>query len=99
MSRRARDRGTTPERRKGGQDHTSCPPSRNGARPSLVGDGLLQGAAGGDLHAVAGRDLDLLTGLRVAAGTRGALDALDGQQARDLDSLALADGLDKHVLQ
>src|SRR5699024_1958774 len=84
-------------RDKAGRALVPCPPRV--FRTSLVADGLLQGAACGDLHTVTGGNLDLRTGLRVAAGARGALDTLDGQQAGDLHSLTLADGLDEHVLQ
>src|SRR5690606_40211393 len=65
----------------GGQDVSSCPPVRL-ARTSLVRDGLLQRAAGGDLDAVAGGGLDLGAGLRVAAGARGPRDTPDGPRAR-----------------
>src|SRR5690625_4818918 len=72
---------------------------RLNSRLGSLGHGLLQRGASGYLHAVAGRDLDLLTGTGVAAGARSALHPLDAQQAGDLDGLALAEGLDQDLLQ
>src|SRR5690606_34395247 len=62
-------------------------------------DGLLEGRAGRDLHAVASGDLDLLARARVAAGAGLALDALDREQAGHLDGLALAEVLHQDVLE
>src|SRR5699024_10974648 len=57
---------------------------RLNSRLGSLGHGLLQRGASGYLHAVAGRDLDLLTGTGVAAGARSALHPLDAQQAGHL---------------
>src|SRR3954447_16003809 len=61
--------------------------------------GLLQVRAGGHLDGVGGGDVDRLTGLRVAAGARGALGALDGQEARDGDLVAAGDRVDELLLE
>jgi len=66
---------------------------------SALGDGLLQRGAGGELHAVARGNLDLFAGAGVAAGAGGALDALDGEEAGDLDGLALSQGLNEDGLE
>ena len=67
-------------------------------RGLLALGGFLELGARRDLHAVAGRDLDRVTGLRVAGGASGTVGALEGQEAGDGDLLValgddLADGL------
>src|SRR3954470_605974 len=57
-----------------------------------AGDSALEGGAGLEARHGAGGDLDLRTGLRVAAGARGALARLEGAEARDRHLLALGDG-------
>ena len=64
-----------------------------------LGDGLLQRRASGELDAVAGGNLDLFAGAGVTAGARGALDALDGEEAGHLDGLALGQGLNEDGLE
>src|SRR4051794_10615138 len=64
-----------------------------------VAGGFLQVRARRDLDGVGRRDVDGLAGLRVAAGPRGALGALDGDQTGDGDLLAAGDGVDELVLQ
>src|SRR6185436_8252692 len=61
--------------------------------------GLLPVRAGRDLDGVGGGDVDRLTGLRVAPGARGALRALDGQEAGDGNLLAAGDRLDELLLE
>ena len=63
------------------------------------GDGRLQRGASGELDAVASGDLDLFTGAGVTARASGALDALDGEEAGDLDGLALSQGLNEDSLE
>ena len=55
----------------------------------LLGDSLLQQGAGGDANAVGCRNLDGLAGARVASGAGGALDALSGEQAGQLQAFAI----------
>src|SRR5689334_16783190 len=60
--------------------------------------GFLELAARGDLHAVAGRDVDRVAGLRVAGGASGTVGALEGEEARNGDFLValgddVADGI------
>ena len=52
-----------------------------------LGDGLLQQGAGGDANAVGSRNVDGLTGARVAAGASSALDALSGEETGELQAL------------
>ena len=65
----------------------------------LLGDSLLQQGAGGDANAVGCRNLDGLAGARVASGAGGALDALSGEQAGQLQAFAGLHRLDEHVLE
>src|SRR5690625_1088561 len=65
----------------------------------LLGNSLLEGGAGGDLHAVASGDLDRFTGAGVAAGAGLALNALHAQQAGDLHRNAVGQRFDEHFLQ
>ena len=51
-----------------------------------LGDGLLQQGASGDTNAVGSRNVNLLASARVAAGASGALDALSGEQAGELQA-------------
>src|SRR3954453_3737157 len=66
---------------------------RDGAR------GLLEVRSGGHLDGVGGGDVDRRTGLRVAARARGALGALDGEEAGDGDLLPAGDRVDELLLE
>src|SRR5699024_7894502 len=88
----------------GGAPGTRTGPEASASGPvssGLVsgGDGLLQGRAGRDLHAVAGGDLDLFARAGVTAGAGLALDALHAQQAGDLDGLAIGERGGEDLLQ
>ena len=80
-----------------GPRRSAWPPVARTADLLALG-GFLELGARGDLHAVAGRDLDRVAGLRVARGASGTVGALEGQEAGDGDLLValgddLADGL------
>ena len=79
--RRAADRRSRPETTKGRTADAARP---FGSLGILLG-GSLELRAGRDLDRVAGRDLDGRAGLRVAAGARCAVRALDGEPPRDGD--------------
>ena len=64
-----------------------------------LGDGLLQQGASGDTNAVGSRNVNLLASARVAAGASGALDALSGEQAGELQAFAGLHSLDEHILE
>ncbi len=77
---------------------------KHAGRPRQNGSGLRRGAvelldgslelgASGHLDALAGRDLDLGAGLRVAARASSGVDLLEGDPARDGDLAALGNGV------
>src|SRR5690606_29648522 len=101
-NRRGPRSGPSRARRKGAATRSGGRPLRRHCAPyavpgrtdvrSLALGGFLELRARGDLHAVAGRDLDRLAGLRVARGARGTVGALEGQETGNGDLLvALGD--------
>ncbi|CAI7663037.1 unnamed protein product [Penicillium discolor] len=88
------DAGETPRRaQQGGCTKAASEAGAAFEKGAVLLDGSLELGTGGHLDALAGRDLDLGAGLRVAARAGGRVDLLERDPARDGDLAALGDSV------